>query len=419
MKKRLAIQAVAFGSIAFMCTSCMTSHQQPRDNMSGIVQNMMMEPASSDAEDTPPPRKKTIFSWLGGQRAQKRSSGKSQSGHPASTLAQQDDVLSSPSVPGEQGGVPGQSGSEPDGTGSTMSADPFTSTFIDRVAAIHPGDQFTVLFFRKPPQEGRTYRVGCLDRLSISIESQKPLVQEVVVRMDGRISFFLTDDLYVKGLTILQVRELIKACLATVTPSAEVTVFLAEGNAIAEDFLRRSNALEQNAFTVTTVRYDGMLTLPLIGDIHVAGLPLDDIRNAAQKRYDELLNEGVSIHLNLITQRGNTAILGEVGRPGLYPLYESQHPLFGLAMAGGKRETANLKKVVILKRQPDGTLARHFVNLKDGKAISRSHVMLDPEDILIVPMTGIANVNQWVDQYIRRLLPLPTSAGVSANYSID
>lgn len=414
MKTRLVFQAAACISIAFMCSSCMSSRPQQRDNVTGIIRNMMTEPSASDSVDAQSGKPKSIFSWLGGRRGGKRAHANSRSGYPAEAASyQQNADYTTATVSAQEGTYP------PSHVMMTDHSSAFAPTTADGMASVNYGDQLVALFFKKPATEGSTYKIGCMDRLTVIIESQNTLEQEVVVRMDGRISFFSTDDLYVKGRTILEIRELIKANISTVTPSAEVTVFLTEGNALAEDFLAQSKSQEQNEYNTVTVRQDGMVSLPLIGEIQAAGLTLPEIRETAQSKYDDLLNNGVSIYLNPLTRRGNTAILGEVGHPGLYPLYKTEHPLYGLALAGGKRETANLKKVVILKRQPDGSRTRHFVNLKDGKAIGRSPVMLDPEDIVIVPKTGIANVNKWVDQYIRRLLPLPTSAGISATYSID
>lgn len=403
MKKRIAMHVMTVSALALMCSSCATASKQPSDNISGLVHDMMVDNAGSGTGEASRREDKSIFSWLGRQRvrsheprdaAQDRA-GNIQSGYSHSTT--------------------GQAANETAG----QAADDDVQESAGTVYPINPGDQLTVSFYRKPEMPLKYYRVGCLDRLLITIESQQPVTQEVVVRMDGNISFNLTQDLLVKGLTIDQVRDLIKNRLSEIIPSAEVTVFLAEGNVLAEDFLRRSNSQEQNEYTVTTVSPDGMLSLPLIGELNIRGMDADDVRTTAQARYDEMFNYGVAIHLNLISRRGNTAILGEVGRPGLYPLYEARHPLFGLAMAGGKRDTADLKNVVILKRQPDGSLSRHFVNLKNPRKNDNALVMLEPQDILIVPMSGIANVNLWVEQYIRRSLPLPTSAGVSATYSID
>lgn len=402
MNKRIAMHAMTFSALALMCTSCATAPRQPSDNISGLIQNMMIENPGSGTTEVSPRKGGGIFSWLGRQRVRKH----------APRDAGQNNAGSIPSGYSHKTTVPAANNTAVQAAYDEQEAEVTGYP-------INPGDQLTVSFFRKPDMPLKYYRVGCLDRLLIKIESQQPVTQEVVVRMDGNISFHLTQDLLVKGLTIDQVRDLIKDRLSSVLPAAEVTVFLSEGNVLAEDFLRRSNAQEQNEFTLTTVSPDGMLSLPLIGALNVNGMTPEAIRGIAQARYDELFNFGVALHMNLIARRGNTAILGEVGRPGLYPLYEARHPLFGLAMAGGKRDTADLKNVVILKRQPDGRLSRHFVNLKNPRKNDNTLVMFEPQDILIVPMSGIANVNLWVDQYIRRSLPLPTSAGVSATYSID
>jgi protein involved in polysaccharide export with SLBB domain len=152
----------------------------------------------------------------------------------------------------------------------------------------------------------------------------------------------------------------------------------------------------------------------------VTGMTIPDITRAVSKRYDNVLNGGIAVSLNLVTTRENTAILGEVKKPGMYPLYEPRHPLYAIAMAGGELETANLSKIILLKRTPDRGLRQYKLDLKAkhvARARGASPALLEPEDILLVPKTGIANVNKWVQQYIRKLLPVSTSA--SATYNIN
>jgi hypothetical protein len=39
-------------------------------------------------------------------------------------------------------------------------------------------------------------------------------------------------------------------------------------------------------------------------------------------------------------------------------------------------------------------------------------VLLQAQDVVVVPKSGIAKVDKWVDQYIRKVLPFNIGAGV-------
>ena len=105
-------------------------------------------------------------------------------------------------------------------------------------------------------------------------------------------------------------------------------------------------------------------------------------------------------------------MLGEVRNPGRYTIGNPVSPFFALAMAGGALDTAKKTQIVVVKRQPDGRVGWHVVNLDlDAGLPLGPEIALAPQDMLLVPKTGIANINVFVDQYIRRPLPLSVGYG--------
>ncbi len=90
-----------------------------------------------------------------------------------------------------------------------------------------------------------------------------------------------------------------------------------------------------------------------------------------------------------------------------------------ILQAGGLIETARAEEVILIRRQADYTPRAMVINLSkviDGTDLSQDLVLM-PYDVVFVPRTPIANVNLWVDQYIRKLLPLRTNANIT--YEID
>ena len=58
-------------------------------------------------------------------------------------------------------------------------------------------------------------------------------------------------------------------------------------------------------------------------------------------------------------------ILGQVAKPGAYPLGSSPTVLDAIALAGGFRDFAKQKSIYVLRQNPDGTQARLPFNYKD------------------------------------------------------
>ena len=86
--------------------------------------------------------------------------------------------------------------------------------------------------------------------------------------------------------------------------------------------------------------------------------------------------------------------------------------------AGGFKETAKPKAVLVIRRGPDRRPIPLQVDLKqviDVEALPED-LQLQPYDIVHVPKTWIAEANKFVNQYIERLL---LYKGVSLGFSLD
>ena len=80
-------------------------------------------------------------------------------------------------------------------------------------------------------------------------------------------------------------------------------------------------------------------------------------------------------------------ILGQVTRPGSYPLTNSATVLDAIAIAGGFRDFAKQKSIYILRQNPDGTQSRlpfNYKNVVKGQD-SAQNVKLQPRDTVVVP----------------------------------
>src|ERR1700733_9636697 len=135
------------------------------------------------------------------------------------------------------------------------------------------------------------------------------------------------------------------------------------------------------------VRSDGKISLPLVGEVQAAGrTPLKLEQDIAARLKNFIGEPEVTVIIQQInSQKFN--ILGQVTRPGTYPIANSATVLDAIALAGGFRDFAKQKSIYVLRQNGDGTQARLPFNYKDvvkGQNPAQN-IKLQPRDTIVVP----------------------------------
>lgn len=143
---------------------------------------------------------------------------------------------------------------------------------------------------------------------------------------------------------------------------------------------------DQDMSGEVVVRPDGRISLPLLNDVHAAGLTPEQLRARlieGAKRYVEEPNATVIV--KTINSR-KVFITGEVDKPGPYPLTSRITVVQLIAMAGGLREYADASKIVIMRSEGGRVTPLRFdyTKLAEGKNVAQN-VELRPGDTVIVP----------------------------------
>ena len=155
-----------------------------------------------------------------------------------------------------------------------------------------------------------------------------------------------------------------------------------------EDVLEISVWRNQDLSKVVAVRPDGRISLPLIGDVGAVGkTPSELTEEISEKLKEYKENPSVSI----IVQQVNSYavfVLGEVAKPGKYPLKTKTTLLQGITIAGGFTEVAARNKVVIFRFGENGEGEQKIrasyddIVLRDGV---EQNIELKPGDTIVVP----------------------------------
>jgi len=135
------------------------------------------------------------------------------------------------------------------------------------------------------------------------------------------------------------------------------------------------------------VRSDGKISLPLVGEVQAAGrTPLKLEQDIASKLKSYIEEPEVTVIVQQInSQKFN--ILGQVNKPGTYPLTNSATVLDAVALAGGFRDFAKQKSIYVLRQNADGSQTRIPFNYKEvvkGQNPGQN-IKLQPRDTIVVP----------------------------------
>jgi protein involved in polysaccharide export with SLBB domain len=179
------------------------------------------------------------------------------------------------------------------------------------------------------------------------------------------------------------------------------TLNLQVGDVVAVKFVYWPELDEEQS-----VRPDGKLSLPLVGEIEAEGLtPLQLHERLIGLYSDKLVDPEINVVVRTLDSH-RVFVGGEVKQPGEVPLRGRMTALQAVMQAGGfVKESARTSNVVVVRQRGDRQTA---VSLDLSKALEEAETdpyYLEPYDVVYVPRTAIDRVDQWVDQYVNKIVP--------------
>ena len=150
----------------------------------------------------------------------------------------------------------------------------------------------------------------------------------------------------------------------------------------AQDILSIKVWREQDFTGLYTVRPDGKITLPLIGDVQASGLTPERLGDQLKQGLSNYINSpDVSVSLQTVNSK-KFYITGEVNRPGEYVLAIPTKVFDALSNSGGFRDFANKKKIIIIRGAD--RLKFNYQDILKGKNLE-TNIFLENGDTVVVP----------------------------------
>lgn len=130
-----------------------------------------------------------------------------------------------------------------------------------------------------------------------------------------------------------------------------------------------------------TINSMGNIILPVIGEVGIKDLTIEEAQKLIQSRVDKYLTQATAI-VKLTSFK--VTVLGEVKNPGYYYVYNNQATILeGLGMAGDLTDFGNRSNIKLI-RQRDGVSKVILVDITDADLLKSEYFFLMPGDVLYV-----------------------------------
>lgn len=147
-----------------------------------------------------------------------------------------------------------------------------------------------------------------------------------------------------------------------------------------------------------TVQPDGYISLEIGGDVKVAGLTIEQTRQAILKKAASRLQDPVATIVLKEFQRPYFVVAGEVAQPGKIEMRERVTAIQAIMLAGGMKETANSSQVVVFRKINSDVAEVKVLNLKTIKRTRdlENDLTLQAGDMVFVPRDKISKIERFM-----------------------
>src|SRR5262249_14692050 len=277
------------------------------------------------------------------------------------------------------------------------------------------------------------------DEIDIKFPYRSEFNQTQPVRPDGRIALPLIEPVMAAGKTPELLREEISQLYAARSydpvanrNQAKRRRYLLSAGDVLD--IRFDYHPEYDEHVI--VRPDGRISLPRVKTVLAEGKTPEELEKELMELYREELKKDYSLVVIVRLASGNLVyvdgqptrlgvrdleepavvvrraapqqiyVAGEVNSPGFFTYRPPMTALRAIAMAGTYKRTSKLESVIILRKTGTGEALAMKVNLcPEIKGKATTDVALKPYDIVLVPKTHIAEVQDILDQYLYNLVP--------------
>ena len=185
---------------------------------------------------------------------------------------------------------------------------------------------------------------------------------------------------------------LLSSCSAPAAPSLTAAPSGEEGLSSQDYIIGSEDSVEVQVWKnpdlsrTVTVRPDGKISLPLIGDVQAAGQSAEQLTEAVTEKLKNYYKDPAYVTV-IIHQVNSYAIyvLGEVKGQGKHVVRSGTTFLQAISLAGGFTPFASKNKITLRRKGGEGKETVLLIRYKDILAGQQANLVLKPGDTIIIP----------------------------------
>ena len=228
---------------------------------------------------------------------------------------------------------------------------------------IYPGDMLDVMYQVSSWSETDRFTIAVDHLVSVKFIHTPELNVEQMVRPNGKITLPYLGEVYVVEKTVDELEKYLKKRYSKIFKNPSLYVVVPDFKKHITEFKQDLHTAPRGLSRLVTVGPDGWVTFPMVGNISVAGLTINEIDVKLTELYQSIM-PGMNVDIFLEKHRPlNVYVVGEVARPGAYDITKATPLVHILTLAGTPLYWADLTDVVVMRKRDDKILAT-LVNVK-------------------------------------------------------
>ena len=280
-----------------------------------------------------------------------------------------------------------------------------------------PQDTLRIIYQTEWNVPPGSFRLDTLDEIEIKFFLDPQLNESAIINPDGMITLQAIGDMKAAGLTREELAKRVedKYLEANIFSRDEIKADMKNYKLVTvhvKNFYQKVKKLVESLTTLTTgqqtniiVNPDGTIDLPLLKDrILAAGYTVREVENTINRLYRSGPLEHVVASLSLFQANSRSVyVLGEVTKPGAYPITQPITALHALTLAGGHNPlTADLTSVILISKDVRGKPIGRRLDLKRILDVGdmSSAILVKPYDVIFVPRTYVGDIRLFMTQYV-------------------
>jgi protein involved in polysaccharide export with SLBB domain len=287
--------------------------------------------------------------------------------------------------------------------------------YVTREYFLRPGDQVSLFYSIKQIQDTTKYVLEPGDQVRLVVSDRDDISRLYTVAPDGLLYLPATEPVVAAGKPGPEVEESIKTALKHLTMNATVLVSFEKFNSRTTELIASLSPLNgQGPVFHSVVGYDSTIVLPHLPKIKCVGKTFNQLIDTIEGLYKRNFSSLQIIPVYENSSLSSVTVLGEVNKPGAFPVSGRVTLSTALGLAGGWQKSAYLSTIIVIQRSGSKVIARSLDFNQD--LITVSQLALSAGDVVFVPSNAITSLNVWVDEYIRKMIPVGVGVTLPINY---